>query len=61
MATTAVKPTDPLVTKCACPRFVEKTRAGEFLVNHTYECLLLRRGNRSLGQYYGELRVGNVN
>lgn len=38
---------------CDCPGFA-KPRWGVHLVNHTYACLLQRRGDRTLVEYYGQ-------
>lgn len=41
----------PRIDKCDCPVWARKN--GGPLVNHTYACLLARRGDRTLEEYYG--------
>ncbi len=46
-------PQDPIDQHCDCPKFTVVRAGRERLVNHTYACLVARRNNRSLTEYYG--------
>jgi hypothetical protein len=45
-------------TDCDCPKFVARRREANgalapALINHTYECLVEQRGDKTLEQHYG--------
>lgn len=41
----------PAITNCNCPKYSDKLKNS--FTNHTYACLVARRGNRTMEQYYG--------
>lgn len=44
---------------CGCPLFQATSTTHAQLVSHTYSCLVRRRGDRSLEEYYGSSTPAN--